>query len=806
LEVAGSVNTTVHRGAPALQALFCFGRRRGASVLAAALVLVLASAVGAPCQQSVALPALAGLSNHGQNKREPYVTAGDRTYLIGAQDGAFPDQGGHVRGEMGGLWLQPIKLIDGFSASLTDVVSRRDTVLAESADFVAFPYGSRFDYGPVLDRVTVERFEFSPDGQDALVVQYTVRNASARSRRLSLELTVKTDLLPVWMSDSLGIHDAPDTVTWQPSRHVFVARDTRNPWFCVWGATARTAQLVAHPEPMHTAGLGVTAASRYTLAVAPHGSSTLTFVIAGSPTDEASALRTFARVAKTHTRLLDEKKARYAALLTEARIRIPDQRLQQAYDWVRINTEWLVRDVPGMGRGFGGGLPEYPWWFPDMYTVQALMASGNFDLAKETLRLLWRQSMKANGNGRIVHEVTTNGFVSNHGNTQETAQYVMAVGQLIVWTGDAAFAREMYPAMQKSLHWLLTDADKNGDLFPEGYGIMEVLGLNAELIDAAVYTQQALEETGRVAAFVHDSAGAARYDSLASQLKEKINDRFWLDDRASYADFYGTRAQAVSAAEGAIKQIRLGEDTLTPRDTQLIAYYEQLARRFAAMPDTSRAWITNENWVIATPMALGIAPRARAIRLLDRIRRQNVGAYGPYLSAVEKQAMMTISTGVEAEAEARYGRSDDALWYMDKIAQTFGIRSPGTISEMMPDYGNFVIAWTSYGIVVPLVEHFFGIMPNAPKKTVVLDPHPPTGWNDMSIRNLPVGATRISFSRRRSPRGIAYDIEARDDGWTFVLEGDAGAGATYYLNGRPVPFDSSGIRMSGRRNRVLVVP
>src|SRR6185312_7716048 len=324
-------------------ACIAVARRRATAVLVVALVL--AGAHRAPCQEGGVPSPLAGLSNHGQNKREPYVTAGDRTYLIGTQDGNFPDQGGHVRGEMGGLWLQPIKLIDGFSASLTDVVSRRDTVLAESADFVAFPHGSRFDYGPVLDRVTVERFEFSPDGQDALVVQYTVRNASARSRRLSLELTVKTDLLPVWMSDSLGIHDAPDTVTWQPSRQVFVARDTRNPWFCVWGATARTAQLVAHPEPMHTAGLGVTAASRYTLAVAPHGSATLTFVIAGSPTDEASALRTFARVAKTHTRLLDEKKARYAALLTEARIRIPDQRLQQAYDWVRINTEWLVRDV-----------------------------------------------------------------------------------------------------------------------------------------------------------------------------------------------------------------------------------------------------------------------------------------------------------------------------------------------------------------------------------------------------------------------------------------------------------------------------
>lgn len=449
---------------------------------------------------------------------------------------------------------------------------------------------------------------------------------------------------------------------------------------------------------------------------------------------------------------------------------------------------------------------EYPWWFPDMYSVQALTATGDFDLAKETLRLLQRQSARVNGNGRIVHEVTTNGFVSNHGNTQETAQYVMAVGRLITWTGDTSFAKEMYPAMQQGLHWLLTDVDRNGDLFPEGYGIMEVLGLNAELIDAAVYTQQALEETSRVAALLRDSAAAVRYDSLASLLKRKINDRFWLSDRVSYADFYGTRAQAVSAAEGAMTQIRLkGEDKLTPRDTELIAHYERLARRFAAMPDTSRGWITNENWVIATPLEMGIAPRAQAIPLLDRIRRENVGAYGPYLSAVEEQAMMTISTGVEAVAEASYGRMDDALWYMHRIVQTFGRRSPGTISEMMPDYGCFVISWTNYGIVVPLVEHFFGIHPDAPHRTVLLDPHPPTGWDDMAIEDLPVGTTRISFSRRQTAEGISYDVEAKDDGWNFVLKGDAVPGAKYYLNGRLVPFDSSGIRMSGRRNRVLVV-
>ncbi len=44
----------------------------------------------------------------------PYVTAGNRVYMVGHQDGSFPDLGWHITGEMGGIWDHPIKLMDGF--------------------------------------------------------------------------------------------------------------------------------------------------------------------------------------------------------------------------------------------------------------------------------------------------------------------------------------------------------------------------------------------------------------------------------------------------------------------------------------------------------------------------------------------------------------------------------------------------------------------------------------------------------------------------------------------------------------------
>jgi glycogen debranching enzyme len=758
-------------------------------------------------QPQDSIPAMGGISNQGKNGSDPYVAAGDRAYLIGNQDGNFPDLGGHVPGEMGGLWIHPIKLIDGFWATLQESDVGKEVKLSQAVELINYPYGNRLRYGEVLDGLQVDRFQFSPDGEPGVVVAYTVHNATGRKRQLSLQLAVKTDLLPVWGSEEIGITDAPDTLRWDSTNSRFVARDTRHSWYAVWGAEPKVGGVgVLDPPPVQTRGMGVTAASAHRLSVAPHDSTTLTFVFAGSPTSRKAAERTFAVIAAQGASLLANKRSHYAAVLQRARIRIPDQRLQQVYDWVKVNAEWLVRDVPGVGRGLGGGLMEYPWWFgTETYSHQSLLASGRADLVEQSLRLLRYRSRKANGNGRIPHEITTFGTVTNPGNTQETAQFILTVGRVVRWTGDLSFAREMYPAMTQGLHWLLNNRDENHNLFPEGYGITEILGLNAEVIDVAVYTQQALLETAEVASLLGEKEAAAHYQRLGSQLERRINSRFWEPEDTSYADFFGTRAQAVSTAEGAMKQIRLaGEDKLTARDREQIAYYQKLRDRFASMPDTSRGWITNKNWPVITPLEVGIAPTGRAIPILARLRREGVGDSGVYLSAVDRQASMTISTGVAAVSEANYGRSDESLWYMHKIVDTFNRRLPGSMSEMMPDYGCFVIAWSMYGIVIPIVEHIFGVQPDAVHKKVVLEPQLPTGWEDLSIEDLPVGTNRISFWRRRTERGVEYTIRSQQTGWRFLLKDKSRPGAKYYLNGRTVGAEPSGIPMSGTRNTLLV--
>jgi glycogen debranching enzyme len=510
---------------------------------------------------------------------------------------------------------------------------------------------------------------------------------------------------------------------------------------------------------------------------------------------------------KNHGQFLNEKKQHYAAIIHRARVEIPDKQLERAYTWGKLNTEWLVSELPGIGRFLGAGAVEYPWLFgcDNSYASQGVVVSGDLELAKSTLRTIESVSEKTNGNGRIIHEMSSNGFVYNKGNMQETPHFAIAVWKVFEWTGDKQFLAEMYPYIKKGIHWVLTENDQNKNMFPEGNGIMEVKGLNAELIDVAVYIQQALEDASRMAAIFNVPDLQHEYMQKAAMLKDKINTEFWDDTAGSYCDFYGTKEQALSVAKGAMEQLQFGlsnaKDSAHILENQ--GFYERLIREISALPaGTEKGWFTNKNWVISTPVEMQIAPPDKAIRLLNKVRSEDCGDYGPYLSAVERRYMMTISTGVQAMAECAYDRTDEAMWYVDKIVQTFDRALPGSISEMMPDYGCPVQAWTIYGLATPLVTHVLGINPDAYNKSIVISPHLPTGWHNAAIYDLPVGDNIISFAIKKSGSHTAYSLTSVVPDWTYTLKIKGLAGNKYKLNGKVFTASADEIELKGRTNEV----
>jgi hypothetical protein len=76
--------------------------------------------------------------------------------------------------------------------------------------------------------------------------------------------------------------------------------------------------------------------------------------------------------------------------------------------------------------------------------LQGALAIGQNELTLQSIELIHLLSIKANKNGRIVHEVSTNGVVFNPGNLNETAQFSSLIWTAYKWTGDKNLIKIYY--------------------------------------------------------------------------------------------------------------------------------------------------------------------------------------------------------------------------------------------------------------------------------------------------------------------------------------------------------------------------
>jgi hypothetical protein len=129
---------------------------------------------------------------------------------------------------------------------------------------------------------------------------------------------------------------------------------------------------------------------------------------------------------------------------------------------------------------------------------------------------------------------------------------------------------------------------------------------------------------------------------------------------------------------------------------------------------------------------------------------------------------------------------------------------PGSISEMMPDYGCPVQAWTIYGLATPLVTHIFGIQPDAYNRSITVEPHLPAGWNKLALSSLPVGNNTVSLSILRSESKIEYEISGERDDWNYVFPLREYSGNEISVNGKKLKDHSGGIVIKGKNNRILI--
>jgi hypothetical protein len=692
-----------------------------------------------------------------------FVAVGTRAYVVGAEDGTFPPIGWHTTGQMGGVWAPPVKLLDGAWFGV------QGSWLDAAATYTSGPGFSRLSF-PVTGGLRPTLTEFAPDGIPVVLIGLTLVPADGSATTASVVADAHSQVAAAYpwgsTTPTFDQFNYPNSVS--AGHAVLQFRQQHRPWYAEVGASQQPAAIrtgagywgpttPAQQAVFGTKGRG--GELSWSLRV-PAGGRTLWLAVAGSQSGRGQALSALRAGLADPQALLRAKVAGQDATARQTAVTLPDASVQRALLWGKLNladlrrtiTNVVIRDtkagtvypkplatLPRLS-GLDAAYPDYAEFFGtdgaySAYSAYALAASGQWQTAMQHLNALRVVSRIVNrGTGKVVHEITSTGAVyygdtTEPGDINETAQFGIAAGLIWRWTGDQAFLRQNYSFIRAGARYLAGLATGPDHLWPVGDGIVENPALGGEPLDAAAETVQDLGVLHQMALAMGDRATAA-WAAHRQRAMLAAFGQWWIGSQKLYADSLCTAAGGSCSAPG-----------------------EQLQQRW---------------WTSVAPMEQDIAPPARATAALTRMQGPAfTGSCGLYVDGVggpmgtSGQTCYLVNTGAMARAEAGYGRTAQAIGYLDKVASQLTVEMPGALPELaasaqynpfepFTSRANVMQAWSSYGLLWTVVSDLLGVSPDVPAGSVAVVPEVPGSWPRLSVSDLRVGRDRLAETASQS--------------------------------------------------------
>ncbi len=818
---------------------------RKASILTAiALIVTLSSmlfqvtSISASRSSTASQGPTLSVSSNLANRR--YVAAGDRAYDLGSEDGRFPAMGFHTRGEMGGIWTPPIKLLDGIWFGING------QWIGSATSFTSgFGYAQMQMALPAIHGLQITRTDFAPDGRRA--VEFGLTLTASNSASFTLTVDAHSELMGAYpwgfTTPNQTQFNLPDTAAFNGNQLVFqengtppVANATPHSWAAVVGATGltpasgTTGSAFRGPQDppvicpasgpdlyrCDDTGFGKGAGGELTYNLKLHAKTSMTvwFTVAGSDQGLSAAQTEYQAASANPASELQTKIASRLALDSQTQVSLPgDPMLAAAVAWSKQNMADLTQQAdnvnirrteqgtvypPPVGflpsiRFEGAGFPDYPWMFAtdQEYTMFALLAAGQFATAENGLRSLAAVSDIANnGSGKVVHEAVTDGSVyfglnDEKGDIDETAKFPDAVAMVWRWTGDSKFRDDLYNFSLRNMQYMVNLTTSDDDVWPDGDGNVESSVLGEEPVDVAVYTIRGLLDLADMAASKGDTKTEKWALKNASAMEDAFQGAWWMPSIPQYAD---------------------------------------------SLKDPANSQLMQRWWIGVTPMEAelysggvqqpGLAPAADAIAAL-KLRETSCysGTYGMYVEggpgcdsgSYTGRALVayTLNTGVMAVGLGNYGLlgPKDQQVYTDDLAQLqLGTveEQPGTMPEIgpSPDFAANVTqpfnerssleqAWGTYGVLWPVVHQQLGVDPQLGHGLLEVLPSVPPNQSTVSGTAIRIGAGTIDVTATHS--GTSWTTTVTPSQLTCTLHAGATLPAdstvqSVTLNGAPVAY------------------
>jgi glycogen debranching enzyme len=644
--------------------------------------------------------------------------------ITGTRAALFGNESGHTE-----AWVYPLKLLRELRLQFhtegrvihCETLARMIHVRPESATIT---YSS--------DTFTVHETFFVPVNEPGAVILLDVET----EQPLEIEARFLRDFQLEWPASIGGSY-----ISWDPRLNAFsFGEETRKYAGLVGSSTATDAQVE------YQTNYSSSPESGFRLGVTNKGKERRIIVIAGSVTGPAEAQASYRRLLSSYDQLLRESGDYYEKYLRDTvSVTLPDDQLQQAYDWSRVSMLQGMVNNPYLGTGLVAGYrtsgesqrPGFAWFFgrDSEWTSFALNSEGDYAGAKAALEFVGKFQRD---DGKIPHEISQSAslvpwfkdFPYGYASADATPLYIVASNDYVAHSGDVAFAKEKWDTLWKAYQFLHSTYDPQG--YPQNFGIGHgwieggpLLPVKTELYQTALGAEslKALANLAHVAGKDDVSRQLAQEFDKQKSLIEKP---FWLAEKNRYAFALDRTGVPVDEAS-VLATVPMWFDLLDPRNaSQMIT---QLADS-----DHQTDW---------------------GMRIIsERSAKFSGGGY-------HYGSVWPLFTGWASVGEYRYHRALPAYLNLRANALLALDGSLGHVTEVLS--GDFYQPlstssphqiWSAAMVVSPILRGMFGLSPDAATGAVMFAPHVPANWNAFAIRGVRAGGAHVDFSYTRTADAI----------------------------------------------------
>jgi glycogen debranching enzyme len=566
---------------------------------------------------------------------------------------------------------------------------------------------------------------------------------------------------------------------WDAKQHAFVFGEETRKFAALFGSpTAESAKLA------YQTNYSADYENSMRLGVTSKGKDTRLLVLAASLTGRDDAGKTYQHLSSSYRDLMRESGDYYRAYLDKTvGVELPDEVLQQAYDWARISTIQGLVNNPYLGQGLVAGYrtsgvsqrPGFAWFFgrDSFWTSFALNAEGDYATSRAALDFV---SKFQRDDGKVPHEISQSAslvpwfkdYPYAYVSADATPLFIIAMNDYATQSGDVAFARDKWDNVWRAYQFLRSTYDAQG--FAQnggvGHGWVEggpLLPVKNEYYQSGLGVE-ALRALSSLAALLGKGDISQQLASQFDHDKIALDQAFWSPEKKCL--IFALRSD----------NRRLDEETVL---TTVPMWF--------GLPDAVHADST------ITQLASVDHQTDWGMRIISRQSSMYDG------SGYHYGAVWPLFTGWASLGEYRYHRAfpaysnlranallglDGALGHFTEVLsgdynQSFATSSPHQI-------------WSAAMVVSPILRGMFGLETDAEKHQITLAPHIPADWTWFALRNLRLGQVTVDFRYRKTPEEVSFEAKRSGGGETWVefspCFGLRTEIVSVEMNGRPVPF------------------